>query len=49
MDADNVLSAVEMEFYMQFVFRSVSKEMVQKFLGAAVCFHAAVSIHIQQN
>jgi hypothetical protein len=36
MDADNVPSAVEMNFYMQFIFRSVFKEMVQKFQGAAV-------------
>jgi len=38
MDAGSFLSAVEMKFYMQFIFRSVSKEMVQKFQGAAVCF-----------
>jgi hypothetical protein len=38
MDAGSVLSAVEIKFYMQFIFRSISKKMVQKFQGAAVCF-----------
>jgi hypothetical protein len=32
-DTVSVLSAVEMKFYMQFRFRSVSKEMVHKFQG----------------
>ena len=38
MDAESVLSAVGMKFYMQFTLRSVSKEMAQKLQGAAVCF-----------